>query len=339
VALLKAAPGREAGGYERLFGDAKLGRLLSRVQSAVIRAGAELEQVIIELANTIDDADAFLDADILQEGVFAVPKKVLKKSKRLNYAGVEPDFVVFKREGKTQHCYLIELKDGDTFDTKKAAGEKESMQRFLTAIAPHIQFTMSIHFCCFHRLAKQEIVQGFKRKITINEAMTGPEFCELLGAPAVRRPLGLALRPLRSLHARTRQRPRGVQQPRHRFRQLHRGRRHHDAAGQASIWRHGLPGRVRALLDPERVKAGMQRAKAQGKHTGCPALPSAKRRQIEELHRADPKRSLRSIAKEVKAAPETVRNRGGDRRPRAHTGVPPRPRRAQDGSTAGPFGP
>jgi hypothetical protein len=181
MALLKAAPGREAGGYERLFGDAKLGRLLSRVQSAVIRAGAELEQVIIELANTIKDADAFLDADILQEGVFAVPKKVLKKSKRLNYAGVEPDFVVFKREGKTQHCYLIELKDGDTFDTKKAAGEKESMQRFLTAIAPHIQFTMSIHFCCFHRLTKQEIVQGFKRKITINEAMTGPEFCDLLG--------------------------------------------------------------------------------------------------------------------------------------------------------------
>ena len=181
MALLKSAPGREAGGYERLFGDPKLGRLLSRVQSAVIRAGAELEQVIIELAHTIDDVDAFLDADILREGVFAVPKKVLKRSKRLNYAGVEPDFVVFKREGKTQHCYLIELKDGDTFDTKKAAGEKESMQRFLTAIAPHIQFTMSIHFCCFHRLTKHEIVQGFKRKITINEAMTGPEFCELLG--------------------------------------------------------------------------------------------------------------------------------------------------------------
>jgi hypothetical protein len=178
VALLKSAPGREAGGYERLFGDARLGRLLSRVQSAVI--GAELEQVIIELANTIDDADAFLDADILKEGVFAVPKKVLKKSKRLNYAGVEPDFVVFKREGKMQHCYLVELKDGDTFDTKKAAGEKESMQRFLTAVAPHIQFTMSIHFCCFHRLNRQEIVQGFKRKITINEAMTGPEFCSLL---------------------------------------------------------------------------------------------------------------------------------------------------------------
>lgn len=60
-------------------------------------------------------------------------------------------------------------------------------------------------------------------------------------------------------------------------------------------------------LIAERVKAGMQRAKAQGKHTGRPALPTAKRRQIEELYHADPKRSLRSIAKEVKVAPETVR--------------------------------
>jgi hypothetical protein len=181
MALLKSAKGRDEGGYTRLFGDQKLGRLLSRVQSCVIRAGSELEQVIIELANTIQDADAFLEADILQEGVFVVPKKALKKSKSLNYAGVEPDFLVLKRSGKTQQCYLIELKDGDNFDTKKAAGEKESMQRFLTAISPHIQFKVSIHFCCFHRRTKQEIVAGFKRKITLNEAMTGPEFCELLG--------------------------------------------------------------------------------------------------------------------------------------------------------------
>jgi DNA invertase Pin-like site-specific DNA recombinase len=61
-------------------------------------------------------------------------------------------------------------------------------------------------------------------------------------------------------------------------------------------------------LIAERVKAGMQRAKAQGKHTGRPALASSKRYQIEELYRADPKRSLRSIAKEANVAPETVRS-------------------------------
>jgi hypothetical protein len=181
MALLKSTVGREEGGYTRLFGDAKLGRLLSRVQSAVIRAGAELEQVIIELAQTVDDVDKFLAADIIPEGVFAVPKRQLKKSKTLNYAGVEPDFVIFERKNKKQHCYLIELRDGDTFDTKKAAGEKASLQSFQTAIAPHVEFTMSIHFCCFHRTTKQEIVAGFKKKITLQEAMTGRAFCELLG--------------------------------------------------------------------------------------------------------------------------------------------------------------
>ena len=180
MALLKETKGRDEGGYTRLFGDAKLGRLLSRVQSAVIRAGAELEQVIINLANTIDDADAFLEADIIQEGMFVVPKKVLKKSKLLNYAGVEPDFVVFKREGRLQQCYLIELKDGDTFDTKKAAGERASLHSFMTAIAQNIQFRTSIHFCCFHRNTREEIVAGFKKKIRLDEAMTGREFCELL---------------------------------------------------------------------------------------------------------------------------------------------------------------
>jgi hypothetical protein len=184
VALLKSARGRAAGdegGYTRLFGDPQVGRLLSRVQSAVIRAGTELEQVVIDLAQTVDDVDQFLSADIIPEGVYVVSKKQLKKSKVLNYAGVEPDFVVFQRDGKKQHCYLVELKDGDNFDTKKAAGEKASMQSFLTAIAPHIQFTMSVHFCCFNRTSRQEIVAGFKKKITLQEAMTGPEFCELLG--------------------------------------------------------------------------------------------------------------------------------------------------------------
>jgi hypothetical protein len=73
------------------------------------------------------------------------------------------------------------LKDGDTFDTKKAAGERESLHRFMVAIAPHIRFSMSIHFCCFNRHKREDIVQGFKKKITLEEALTGPEFCRLLG--------------------------------------------------------------------------------------------------------------------------------------------------------------
>jgi hypothetical protein len=181
MALIENRKGRDDGGYTRLFGDPSLGQLLSRVQSAVIASGSELERYVIENARTLDDVDTFLEMDVIPEGVFVVPKKALGQSQLINYAGVEPDFVVFERRGKRHHCYLIELKDGDTFDTKKAAGERESMHKFQTAISPHIQFSTSIHFCCFHRETKVQIVEGFKRRITENEAMTGPEFCDLLG--------------------------------------------------------------------------------------------------------------------------------------------------------------
>jgi hypothetical protein len=180
MALIEDRKGRADGGYTRLFGDPLLGQLLSRVQSAVIASGSELERFVIESTRTLDDVDKFLDMDLIPEGIFVAPKKVLRKSKLINYADVEPDFVVFERKGKRHHCYLVELKDGDTFDTKKAAGERESLHRFMIAISPYIQFSTSIHFCCFHRETRAQIVEGFKRKISANEAMTGREFCELL---------------------------------------------------------------------------------------------------------------------------------------------------------------
>jgi len=60
-------------------------------------------------------------------------------------------------------------------------------------------------------------------------------------------------------------------------------------------------------LIAERVKAGMQHAKARGKHTGRPALPPAKRQQIEILLSQKPQPSLRMVARKVGIAPETVR--------------------------------
>lgn len=180
MALIEKRKGRSDGGYTRLLGDPLLGQLLSRVQSAVIASGSELEHFIIESSRTLEDLDAFLNMDVIPEGVRVVPKKTLRKSALLNYADVEPDFVVFERKGKRRHCYLIELKDGDTFDTKKAASERRSLHRFMVAISPFIQFSTSIHFCCFHCETRLQIVEGFKRKITDKEAMTGREFCNLL---------------------------------------------------------------------------------------------------------------------------------------------------------------
>ena len=73
MVLIKESKGRQEGsGYKRLFGNKQLGHLLSRVQSGVIRAGNELEQLIIGLSNTIDDLDAFLDRSVIAQGVFLV---------------------------------------------------------------------------------------------------------------------------------------------------------------------------------------------------------------------------------------------------------------------------
>src|SRR5919202_1231200 len=60
-------------------------------------------------------------------------------------------------------------------------------------------------------------------------------------------------------------------------------------------------------LIAERVRAGMQRAKAQGKHTtGRPRLPEAKRSEILELLR-EGKLSRRAIGKELGVSHELVR--------------------------------
>ena len=178
--IRKAKPKTKSGGYIRVFGNIEVGNLMSRVQSAVISSGSELEKLIRERAKKIDDIDAFLKQDSMPKGVFIVHKSQIKKCKSLDFSGAEPDFIVFERKGKQQHCYIIELKDGDTFDTKKASGERESMLRFVSQNAQRIPYRISVHFCCFNQDDPLEIVRGFKNKIEKEEAMTGRQFCELL---------------------------------------------------------------------------------------------------------------------------------------------------------------
>lgn len=181
MALIRNRQGRKDGGYTRLFGDPQLGSLISRVQSAVISSGTELEKLVAERANLIEDVDQFLQQDIYPEGAFVATKAAIKNCQTIDCVSAEPDFVAFERRAKRQHCYVIELKDGDAFDTKKAAGERESMHRFVNVIAPVVQFIITVHFCSFNQGDRQAIVDGFKRRITEEEAMTGSEFCTLLG--------------------------------------------------------------------------------------------------------------------------------------------------------------
>lgn len=173
-------PGREDGAYYRIFGDKELGALISRIHATSIRAGTELEKMISQRVELIDDLDKFLKKDEMPDGVWIAPKREIKRCEQIKFAEAEPDFLVFKRKDGHQHCHVIELKDGDAFDTKKATGEWTSMRNFISHIADKIPYRVNAHFCCFNQADKDVIVTGFKGRITLQEAMTGEEFCELL---------------------------------------------------------------------------------------------------------------------------------------------------------------
>lgn len=181
MALIENANPKEiSGAYHRLFGNPQLGRLISRVQSAVISSGTELERMIKERVNLIEDVDKFLETETMPEGTWVAAKSGVKKCATLDYKGSEPDFFVFKRHEGIQNCYIVELKDGHIFDTKKAAAERDAAHGFVEQNAHRLQYRMSCHFCAFNIDDKDAIWKGFKTKISMDEIMTGREFCELL---------------------------------------------------------------------------------------------------------------------------------------------------------------
>ena len=178
--LRDARPRNTSGSYERLFDNAALGELASKVQSAVISSGSELEAMVAALVPNIPNLDAFLEQEIMPDGVLLARKRQIKQSTTLDFAGSEPDFMVFKRRGGVQTCHIVELKDGHVFDTKKASAERQAMHGFIEHNAQHIQYRFRAHFCAFNQEDREAIWDGFKRRIALDEAMTGREFCGLL---------------------------------------------------------------------------------------------------------------------------------------------------------------
>ena len=173
MALISNAKGRRenetSSGYERLFGNRQLGMLMSKVQSAVISTGNELEKM---LASQIKDTKGISMQKINQEN------RIFKGIK--NGHNIIIDCVI-EKNGKFM---LIEIKDGDTFDTKKVAGEVESL---LTAKAHLIKThklkeqDVSIFYCSFNAISHEQIEKGAKGLLPKNSAMTGKEFCKLVG--------------------------------------------------------------------------------------------------------------------------------------------------------------
>jgi hypothetical protein len=171
MALIKDAKGRREdetpSGYERLFGNRKLGMLISKLHSTVISTGNELEHI---LASRLTNTAGISIQNINKAGRIFIGAK----------AGhdLNADCVI-RRDGKV---WLIEIKDGDTFDTKKIAGELESLKLAKAELIKQgiLERNILIHFCSFYAADHAQIEKGAKGLLAADMAMTGRELCELL---------------------------------------------------------------------------------------------------------------------------------------------------------------
>jgi len=183
MAKIRDAKGRRENqspsGYSRLFGNIALGNLLSKVQAAVISSGNELERLILERCQKISDFDNFVtDLDNRSPGIFVATKRQIKKSKKVE-TRFEPDLLAFDLVHRI--CYVIEVKDGDQFDTKKSEGERNTLHSFRSDVASVLPFSFKIYMCSFNAPSKEAIYHGLKHKFPLDELMTGKELCDLLG--------------------------------------------------------------------------------------------------------------------------------------------------------------
>ena len=177
-------PKNSSGNYTRLFGDEDIGNLISQIQSASIKAGYVLENIITQKSTLIPDGnlDNFVDECIERKhnGIFLSTKKMIKASK-YHVESNEPDLMIFslKKNGRSV-CYIIELKVGAAFDTKKADAEKETLEKSRSVLGPQLPFITNFYLCAFHAKDRKEIVTGLKGRFSEKEVITGQELCEIL---------------------------------------------------------------------------------------------------------------------------------------------------------------
>lgn len=182
MAKLNDAKGRKDGGYTRIFGDEQIGQLISRIHSTSVDAGNELEKIIIQHAEDIGaletDLDCLLENAATHSGVKLIAKKHLKSTPWFSDQGSAPDFVVFDID--QNRFIVLEVTDGDTFDTKRVRPEIGGFNAFRQQLQSRTDLPVSLRICAFNQDDKERIVAGYKSDITLGQAMTGRELCALL---------------------------------------------------------------------------------------------------------------------------------------------------------------
>ena len=176
---------KTSGSYGRLFDDEKIGLVMSDVQSTAIRNGNELEKLIERYSNPLtNDATCDLIDEIksrtIQDGTYLLSKNSYR-STAIAIPNHEPDYLIVQAHDANVKIFVVEMKDGDDFDTKKSNGELETLTACKDFIENYFEISADYALCCFNQKSRLNIVRGLKNRFDEAHVMTGNEFCELVG--------------------------------------------------------------------------------------------------------------------------------------------------------------
>ena len=176
---------KTSGSYGRLFDDEKIGLVMSDVQSTAIRNGNELEKLIERHSNPLTNNDTRklineIKSGTIQNGTYLLSKDSYRGT-AIAIPNHEPDYIVVQANDMNIKIVIVEMKDGDDFDTKKSNAELETLTACKDFVENNFEISTDYALCCFNQKSRQNIVRGLKNRFDEEHVMTGNEFCELVG--------------------------------------------------------------------------------------------------------------------------------------------------------------
>lgn len=180
---LRDSRGKSGESFARIFGNERMAKLLSRVQSAVIRSGFELERMIEdavpeEVVTTLD-ALSEITQDVGDKPPIQIVFGPARPDPDLSGKFIEADLLIV--DNLNRLFKVIEVKDGYVFDTKKSDGELVSLRNITSWLAQEFPYRAQYFLCAFNQNDRDEIVRGTKRRFTADHVLTGRELCEQIG--------------------------------------------------------------------------------------------------------------------------------------------------------------
>lgn len=129
MARIRETLGRSDGesGYGRVFGVEDLGVLISRVHATSIRNGNELEE-LLQAACPFRSCGLEERLNQISLGLSRRTEAYFQESLRTGDPPRPSQFDVVVLDNEQRAATVIEIKDGDAFDTKKSDGELDSLQ-------------------------------------------------------------------------------------------------------------------------------------------------------------------------------------------------------------------